>query len=138
MVASTYWSRTLFHLNMNMSQHQDTAEEDIKFWLAFLVLADFFLMFAGVFVLNAVWWIRIPFQVAAFFYAIFVLRLAYVAARYVPVSIPFQRQIGIFLYLSCHSIQFFAFGKMPDLMVAYLIGAGPLGLWFLFDHLLDD
>ena len=123
---------------MNMSQHQDAAEEDLKLRLAFLVLADLFLMFAGVFVLNAAWWIRIPFQVTAFFFAIFVLRLAYIAARFVPASIPFQRQIGIFLYLSCHSIQFFAVGQMPDLMLAYLTAAGPLGLWFLFDHLLDD
>ena len=62
-------------------------------------------MFAGLFVMNAAaWWIRVPYHIAAILLAIFVMRLAYNAARYVPESIPFQRQLGIFLYLSCHSI----------------------------------
>ena len=106
---------------------------------SFFGLVDLFLMFAGLFVMNAAaWWIRVPYHIAAILLAIFVMRLAYIAARYVPESIPFQRQIGIFLYLSCHSIQFFRWGELPIAMAGYLMAAGPLGIWFLFDHLLDD
>jgi len=120
-------------------QSHEAAEEDLKLWLAFYTLVDIFLMFAGLIVMNTTaWWIRVPYHIAAILLAIFVMRLAYIAARYVPESIPFQRQIGIFLYLSCHSIQFFRWGELPIAMAGYLMAAGPLGIWFLFDHLLDD
>ena len=89
-------------------QNHEAAEEDLKLWLAFVTLVDLFLMFAGLIVMNTTaWWIRVPYHIAAILLAIFVMRLAYTAARYVPESIPIQRQIGISLYLSCHSIQFF-------------------------------
>ena len=120
-------------------QSHEAAEEDLKLWLAFYTLVDIFLMFAGLIVMNTTaWWIRVPYHIAAILLAIFVMRLAYIAARYVPESIPFQRQIGIFLYLSCHSIQFFRWGELPIAMAGYLMAAGPLSIWFLFDHLLDD
>ena len=119
--------------------NHEAAEEDLKLWLAFYTLVDIFLMFAGLIVMNTTaWWIRVPYHIAAILLAIFVMRLAYIAARYVPESIPFQRQIGIFLYLSCHSIQFFRWGELPIAMAGYLMAAGTLSIWFLFDHLLDD
>ena len=120
-------------------QSHEAAEEDLKLWLAFYTLVDIFLMFAGLIVMNTTaWWIRVPYHIAAILLAIFVMRLAYIAARYVPESIPFQRQIGIFLYLSCHSIQFFSLAELPIAMAGYIMAAGPLSIWFLFDHLLDD
>ena len=120
-------------------QNHEAAEEDLKLWLAFVTLVDLFLMFAGLIVMNTTaWWIRVPYHIAAILLAIFVMRLAYTAARYVPESIPFQRQIGIFLYLSCHSIQFFSLAELPIAMAGYIMAAGPLSIWFLFDHLLDD
>ena len=120
-------------------QNHEAAEEDLKLWLAFVTLVDLFLMFAGLIVMNTTaWWIRVPYHIAAILLAIFVMRLAYTAARYVPESIPFQRQIGIFLYLSCHSIQFFSLAELPIAMAGYIKAAGPLSIWFLFDHLLDD
>ena len=120
-------------------QSHETAEEDLKLWLAFYTLVDIFLMFAGLIVMNTTaWWIRVPYHIAAILLAIFVMRLAYIAARYVPESIPFQRQIGIFLYLSCHSIQFFSLAELPISMAGYTMAAGPLSIWFLFDHLMDD
>ena len=120
-------------------QNHEAAEEDLKLWLAFVTLVDLFLMFAGLIVMNTTaWWIRVPYHIAAILLAIFVKRLAYTAARYVPESIPFQRQIGIFLYLSCHSIQFFSLAELPIAMAGYIMAAGPLSIWFLFDHLLDD
>ena len=119
--------------------NHEAAEEDQKLWLVFFTLVDIFLMFAGLIVMNTTaWWIRVPYHIAAILLAIFVMRLAYIAARYVPESIPFQRQIGIFLYLSCHSIQFFSLTELPIAMVGYIMAAGPLSIWFLFDHLLDD
>ena len=120
-------------------QNHEAAEEDLKLWLAFVTLVDLFLMFAGLIVMNTTaWWIRVPYHIAAILLAIFVMRLAYTAARYVPESIPFQRQIGIFLYLSCHSIQFFSLAELPIAMAGYIMAAGPLSIWFLFDHLMDD
>ena len=120
-------------------QSHEAAEEDLKLWLAFYTLVDIFLMFAGLIVMNTTaWWIRVPYHIAAILLAIFVMRLAYIAARYVPESIPFQRQIGIFLYLSCHSIQFFSLAELPIAMAGYIMAAGPLSIWFLFDHLMDD
>ena len=55
-----------------------------------------------------------------------------------PMSVPCQRHLGIFMYLSCHVIQFFGPGQILLGLVGYLLFAGPLSLWFLFDHLLED
>ena len=66
-------------------QNHEAAEEDLKLWLAFYTLVDIFLMFAGLIVMNTTaWWIRVPYHIAAILLAIFVMRLAYIAARYVP------------------------------------------------------
>ena len=122
-------------------QHQTTnaIEERVRFWMPFLVLADVGLMFAGLFVANAAaWWIWLPFHITLAALTIFVLKLAFFAARCVPQSIPYQRQIGSFLYISCQCIMFFDVGQLPMILVAYLMFAGPLGMWFLFDHLLED
>lgn len=117
----------------------DNSEQNIRDWMPLLFLIDVGLMSLGIFVANATaWWIWLPFHLAVFTYVSFVLYLAYTASRFVPASIPFQRQLGILLYLSCHSIQFFGPDQIPLALVGYLLFTGPLSLWFLFDHLLED
>ena len=121
------------------TDQNSAADERIKLWMPLLFLLDVGLMFLGIFVANAVaWWIWLPFHLALGAYVLWVLYLAYRASRYVPTSIPFQRQLGIALYLSCHVIQFFGPAQIPLALVGYLLFAGPISLWFLFDHLLDD
>ena len=125
---------------MFTSLENNTADEaGLRVWIALLTLVDIALMFLGIFVANATaWWIWIPFHVVVFISAACVLYLAHRASRYVPNSIPFQKQIGTFLYLSCHLIQGVCPANVPLAIVAYLIFAGPISLWFLFDHLFDD
>ena len=116
----------------------EATEERVRFWSPFLALTDVGLMFIGLFVANAAaWWIWFPFHVAQFSLTLFVLRLSFIAARCVPESIPYQRIIGSFLYISCQGIMLFPAGQIPLAIAGYLMMAGPLGMWFLFDHLLE-
>ncbi len=104
-----------------------------------LFLSDVMLMFSAMFFVNAAAiWVWLPFQILACSYTAFVLLLAYRAVAYVPASIPFQRPIGVTLYLSCHAIQFFVPGQIPLALAGYLLLAAPLSLIFLFDQLNVD
>ena len=71
-------------------QNHEAAEEDLKLWLAFFTLVDIFLIFAGLIVMNTTaWWIRVPYHIAAILLAIFVMRLAYIAAvSYTHLTLP--------------------------------------------------
>ena len=125
---------------LGKSEHQHAAAEDcVRDWLPLLFLIDVALMFLGIFVaVAAAWWVWLTFHIAAFTYVIFVLRLAHIASRYIPRSIPFQRQLGILLYLSCHTVKLLRPDQIPIALVGYVLFAGPISLLFLFDHLLDE
>ena len=111
-------------------------EHRLRNWMPVLFLADVAFMFSAIFFLNATaWWVWLPFQLLACLCTAFVLYLAYRAKPFVPTSIPIQRQIGVFLYLSCHGIQFFTPGQIPIGLVGYLLLAAPLSIVFLFDQL---
>ena len=114
-------------------------EEHIRDWMPVLFLLDVALMFIGIFVANATaWWIWLPFHVIACSYTIFVLYLAKIASKYIPQSVPFQRPLGVVLYLSCHGIQFLSPAEIPIWLTGYVLMAAPLSMLFLFDHLNDD
>lgn len=102
--------------------------------LPLMFLIDVSFLFASLFVSCCeTWWIVWSFQIFVTLYALFVVGYAYRCQQLVPASIPFQRAIGCFFYLSCHMVQFFGPAEIPLSLVAYLLFAGPISLIFLFD-----
>ena len=106
---------------------------EIKKLCEILFLAEVTLMFVGLFLVADNTWFFVVFHVVATVFAIFVLRTAYRAARVIPASIPFQRPIGVTLYVTGHLIQFCYPGQLPIGLVGVLLITCPLAVIFLFE-----
>jgi len=98
-------------------------------------LGDVFLMFSTLIFDNIEsLWIYAIFQLVVTGYGLFVLHMAQKAAKIIPPSIPFQRPIGLFLYISYHLLQFNFPGQVPLYLTAYMLLAAPLAWMFLFEE----
>ena len=98
-----------------------------------LFLVDVGLMFSALFSNNvAVIWVFVSFHFIVITFASFVLYLAYRAARIIPASIPFQRPMGVILYVSAHSLQYVFPGQLPLALAGYVLLAVPISIVFLF------
>ena len=121
-------------MNQNLEQFELDREWLVEFTLPLLFLIDVAILFAGMFVsLMDAWWIVWPFRLFAMGFTLYVVQLAYRVKHLVPESIPCQRFLGCLLYISCHVIHFYGPSELPLFLVAYILFAGAISMFFLFD-----
>lgn len=109
------------------------AKKEIKDFAELLFLGEVALMFTSLLLVASAIWFQVLFHLVATLFAFVVLRTAYRAAKVIPASIPFQRPLGVILYVSGHLIQFCFPGQLPIELVAILLIACPVAIIFLFE-----
>jgi hypothetical protein len=98
-----------------------------------LWLAEFVVLFAGLFLTAGGGWFKAVYFGLAAVLAIAVLWNAYLASKYIPVSFPFQRQLGGSFYIVGHFLQFYFPGQLPLELVGVQLIICPLAMVFLFE-----
>ncbi len=118
-------------------RHSDEKDASSKQWFRdiapALFLVDVGLMFSAMIFNNvAVMWGVVLFQIVITCYASLILYLAYRAAKIIPASLPFQRPMGVILYLTAHVLQFAFPGQLPLALAGVVLLAVPISILFLF------
>ena len=123
--------QTLYNRTLNEGS-TEAAKQKVKQFGEVLFLGEAALMFASLFLVTDAIWFHVLFHIVATAFAIVVLRAAYQTAQVIPASFPFQRALGVVLYVPGHLMQFILPGQLPIECVAILLITCPLAMLFLF------
>ena len=118
---------------MGMFRHEHPLVKSIQERTEVLFLIEVTLMFSSLFLLQGALWIAIVFHAVGIAWVIFVLWFASRVAKVIPPSIPFQRPMGVILYVVAHSLQYFWPGQLPIWLAGTCLITAPLAMVFLFE-----
>ncbi len=123
---------SILSVQSNTKNATVTAASLVRERCELFLVVDVFLMVVNTVVAGA-FWISLAFQLIVTAWVLFVLWNAWLAAKVIPPSFPFQRPIGVVLYLLAHSLQFFFAWPLPLWAFGVCLAVIPLAVFFLFE-----